>query len=138
MRANSLSKESTGAYTLEIVEVRPTSDLVPEQLARGELSTADTKLSDGSFYDCYPVQTSSGMSYRVIMRSTDFDTYMSAGSGQCAGTASVSDDDSAGGTNSSVAFFGDGQIWFVRANSLEANATGTYTVELNEGSQAKR
>ncbi|MBB5745376.1 hypothetical protein [Brevundimonas variabilis] len=64
------------------------------------------------------------------MRSSDFDTYLSAGSLQCGGEASVNDDDGGGGTNASLSFNGDGQVWFVRANSLEPAATGTYSLEL--------
>ncbi len=67
------------------------------------------------------------------MRSSEFDTYLSAGPGQCAGTAQVNDDDGGGGTDSLLSFTGDGQVWFVRANSLGAAATGAYTLELTMG-----
>ncbi|WP_426029256.1 tetratricopeptide repeat protein [Brevundimonas sp. TWP2-3-4b2] len=138
LRANSLSPDVRGAYTLEIAEMAQLSMLVPGQAASGELAITDSKLSDGSFYDCYPVQTSRGTSYQVVMRSSDFDAYLSAGSGQCSGSASVSDDDGAGGTNSSLAFTGDGQTWFVRTNSVEGNVVGTYTVDLSERSRNKQ
>ena len=106
--------------------------LPPGAPARGDLSASDLKLSDGSFHDCYPVQTRPGASHRVTLLSSDFDTYLSVGKGQCAGSAEVDEDDGGGGTNSLLSFTGDGQIWFVRANSLESNATGAYSLELTE------
>lgn len=138
VRANSLSAGATGAYTLEIAEVAQSPTITPGEPARGDLSASDLKLADGSFYDCHPVQTRPGASYRVAMLSSDFDTYLSVGKGQCAGTAEVNDDDGGGGTNSLLSFTGDGQLWFVRANSLEANATGAYSVELTEGGDPAR
>lgn len=133
VRANSLEASTTGAYTLEIAETGLATMLVVGQTTPGTLTTADPALSDGSFYDCHSVQTSAGLSYQVAMRSSDFDTYLSVGQGQCAGDASVNDDDGGGGTNSLLTFNGDGQVWFVRANSLEAASTGSYTLELNTG-----
>ncbi|MES2860836.1 MAG: hypothetical protein V4701_05155 [Pseudomonadota bacterium] len=133
VRANSLAANTTGSYSLEISETAASALLVIGQPAQGQLTRADPALSDGSFYDCHSVQTTAGTAYRLAMRSSDFDTYLSAGTGQCTGTARVNDDDGGGGTDSLLSFTGDGQVWFVRANSLGAAATGAYTLELSMG-----
>jgi|GEM_PF-3006173 len=134
VRANSLGANATGAYVVEIGETERPTALTPGRAVQGALAASDAKLPDNSFYDCFSVQTSAGAQYRVTMRSSAFDTYLGAGSGQCSGSPTVSDDDGGGGTDSALAFTGDGQVWFVRANSLGANATGAYSVELTEGS----
>lgn len=134
VRANSLVANTTGAYALEISETGQATLLAVGQPVRGQLTRADPRLQDGSFYDCALVQTTPGATYRVAMRSSDFDAYLSAGTGQCAGSASVNDDDGGGGTNASLSLAGDGQVWFIRADSLAAAATGNYTLELTTSS----
>ncbi len=137
VRANSLVANTTGTYSLEISEAAPAAMLVVGQPAQGQLTRADWTLKDGSFHDCFLVQTTAGAPYRVAMRSSDFDAYLSAGTGQCAGTTSNNDDDGGGGTNASLDFTGDGQVWFIRANSLGAAATGNYTLELTTGTGSR-
>lgn len=137
LRANSLGANATGSYTLQIGESRRADFLVRGESMRGDLSRSDARLGDNSFYDCFVVQTAVGEAYQVTMRSPDFDTYLGAGLGQCAAEASVTDDDSGGGTNSALRFTGDGRIWFVRANSLGADTVGTYTLELTNEVRGK-
>ncbi len=133
VRANSLAADTTGAYSLEISETAAAAMLVVGQPVQGQLSSTDPTLTDRSFYDCHSIQTTAGTTYRVAMRSSDFDAYLSAGTGQCAGDARVNDDDGGGGTNALLTFAGDGQIWFVRSNSLGAAATGSYSLEVTTG-----
>ena len=107
--------------------------LTPGGVLRGELSTSDARLDDGSFYDCHAIQTRAGQRYRVEMRSGAFDAYMALGSGaKCVWSDSDSDDDGAGGTDSRIDFTGDGRVWSVRANSLSAGETGAYALTLVE------
>lgn len=109
------------------------SALTPGGAVRGELSTSDARLGDGSFYDCHALQTRSGRRYRVEMRAGAFDAYMALGQGTgCGWREAESDDDSAGGTDSRIDFTGDGRIWSVRANSLSAGQTGAYTLTFAE------
>ncbi|WP_426043079.1 tetratricopeptide repeat protein [Brevundimonas sp. TWP2-3-4b1] len=136
VRANSLAADTSGTYTVELGEGTGSTSLALGQPITGDLTSSDAKLSDDSYYDCYEVQTSPGSGYRVLMRSADFDAYLSVGSGQCSGAAVQSDDDGGGGTDAAVAFTGDGQTWFVRANSLNKETVGSYSVELTEGTQS--
>ena len=130
VRANSLEASTTGPYTLEISEAGRTTLLEVGRPLQGELPEQDPRLGDGSHFDCHAVQTSAGVAYRVTMGSRAFDTYLSAGRGQCAAEAEINDDDGGGGTDSALTLTGDGRIWFVRANSLEAGATGPYRLEV--------
>ncbi|WP_426039866.1 tetratricopeptide repeat protein [Brevundimonas sp. DC300-4] len=138
LRANSLAANATGSYTLEVGEGRRANFLVTGQPTRGDLSRFDPKLSDDSFYDCFAVQTTAGATYQVTMRSSDFDTYLGAGLGQCAASPRETDDDSGGGTDSALSFTGDGQIWFVRANSLGADTVGSYSLELSNEIRSRK
>jgi hypothetical protein len=105
------------------------SVLKPGQTVNGALAAGDPVLSDQSHFDCFRVQTRSGELYQVTMRSAAFDAYLSVGAGSsCAGDAVVSDDDGAGGTDAAATFSGNGETWFVRANSLGAGQTGAYTL----------
>lgn len=130
VRANSLLGDTLGAYVVELSEGEGLPRLASGQTLRGELTASDGKLNDHSYFDCYSVETSGGATYRVTMRSPDFDAYLSVGPGQCSGAPVQSDDDSGGGTDSAILFTGDGSTWFVRTNSLKTETTGSYSVEL--------
>lgn len=125
-----------GAFAAAVVmagSAQAQSALTPGAVLRGELSTSDARLDDGSFYDCHALQTRAGQRYRAEMRSGAFDAYMALGSGaKCVWSDSDSDDDGAGGTDSRIDFTGDGRIWSIRANSLSAAETGAYALTVVE------
>lgn len=106
----------------------------PGQTVNGELTARDTVLGDNSYFDCYRLQTTSGRSYTVTMRSTAFDTYLAQVAGSnCAGTVVDTNDDGPNlGTDSSLTFSGDGQSYLFRANSLSARETGRYSFSVVE------
>jgi hypothetical protein len=152
IRVNSLSEGETGDYTVvveedtgeseEVENGGGESDPLPEptpiqsgQAVNGELSEDDPKMDDDSHYDLYSFNARRGQQAVVTLRSTAFDSYLAVG--QIDGgsfTTEESDDDSGGGDDSQVTLRvpRDG-VYVIRANSLFADVTGAYTVELRLG-----
>jgi len=109
----------------------------PGQTVRGELTTSDPRLDDGSHYDCFSVQTRRGQSLQIDQTSEAFDSYLTVGTGSCANpTDPASDDDGGGGLNSRLVRAGDGGLLAIRVNSLEGGATGAYQLRVMEASGA--
>ena len=99
----------------------------------GVFGKASPKLSDGSAYACYELQTRRGQSYTVDLRSSAFDAYMGAGPGaSCEAEDSVTDDDGAGGTDARVIIAGDDAVWHIRANTLAPGERGAYRLTVTE------
>lgn len=139
---NSLAGGSTGAYQLRVSETsggsaagQTTTSLSVGQTARGDLSASDPTLTDGSHYDCFQVQTRRGQTLQIDQSSSDFDSFLSIGSGSCGALNAVaSDDDSGGGLNSRLIFEGDGSVLTIRANSVSRGETGRYELKVSEAS----
>ncbi len=141
IRVNSLGAGEAGAYNL-LVEDGPVStpavSLGRLQLGTrvsGELSDSDPLLDDDSHYDLWTYQGQAGETIRAILRSEDFDAYVSIG--QMNGDdylALGSDDDGAGGSDArlTVTLGSDGE-YVVRVNSLSEGETGDYTLLLEAG-----
>jgi hypothetical protein len=102
----------------------------PGDTIQGRFSNQDPTLTDDSHFRCYRLQTRAGQRYVVDLRSGDFDAYLAVGAaGDCATMAiETSDDDGGGGTNSRIAFDGDGRARLVRANTLSAGETGAFSL----------
>lgn len=110
--------------------------LEPGRMVRGALAAGDARLDDGSYFDCYLIQTRAGAAYRVTYAAPEYDAYLAAGQGtSCAAGSDVSDDDGGGGTDSALEFTGTGGAWFIRANSLTAKQTGPYVLLVSLASQ---
>ena len=109
-------------------------DIRPGQTVQGELSSDDAKLDDDSHYDVWRFRAQAGHSYAVTMRSDAFDTFLAVGSSagpEC--DDCESDDDGGGGTNSRVRYRASAAgMLEIRANSLMADETGAYTIELED------
>lgn len=141
IRANSLGGNITGAYTLTVESefgAAPTGvqAIGAGQTVSGRLDTSDLEFSDGSYFDLYEYRGRPGESIVVTMRSGDFDTYLQGGppSGQDL-AAEDSDDDGGGGTNSMMTgTVGSDGVYRIRANSLGAGQTGSYTLSLQSES----
>ena len=139
IRANSLSENVTGAYTLSLEVGTAASSATATvsairvgQTVSGELNNSDSVLDDGSFYDLYSYRARAGEKVQITLRSGDFDAYFAIG--QMKGgkfTAAESDDDSAGGTDAKIDFTfpADGD-YLIRANTLAAGETGRYTLRI--------
>ncbi len=138
IRANSLSSNVTGAYTLSFqvdggaASGDSQSGNVLDDLAEvsGELTASDRRMGDGSYYDCYSVRARAGQTVGAMMLSNDFDAYVSLyRGGECGGEAIASDDDSAGDTDAVAEFVADRDgLYSIAANSLGADETGVYVI----------
>jgi hypothetical protein len=159
VRVNSLSEGETGEYTLLLEQGDPsevsvededdhdggesvTPDPLPQptsirsgQTVNGELTESDPRMEDASRYDLYSFNARRGQEVVATMRSSAFDSYMALGQIDGESFNSIeSNDDSAGGNDARINFRvpRDG-AYVIRANSLFANQTGAYTVELKLG-----
>jgi predicted nucleic acid-binding Zn finger protein len=144
IRANALSADSRGRYTLTLQSgnaapagvtnaAAAVLPILPGQTLAGELGNGDAVHSDGSWYDTYTFTGRRGDSVRVLMRSRQFDTYLYVGrmvDGQWQSLAS--DDDSGGDTDSLIEIVlpADGE-YVIRANALSDGDGGAYTLQLN-------
>jgi uncharacterized caspase-like protein len=150
-RANSLTANALGAYTLtaengavptpaaQSTARTTTADIaVARVLPMGgsvsaTLGTSDYKLPDGSYYQPWKLSLRRGQSVTVTMRSNAFDTYLMVV--EDGGGYSRNDDDSAGGTDSRIAFTApETGTYLVRANSVGTGSTGAYTLEVKDDS----
>jgi hypothetical protein len=155
IRANTLSGDQTGDYTVQLeslgvgpladeeeddgveAPITPTGSITLGQTVRGSLSTGDPTAGDGSHFDTYTFRGRPGQRIAITLRSEDFDAYLGWGrlvSGEWESLAS--DDDSGGDTDARlVVQLGDDGSYAVRANSLEGGETGDYTLEVRAARQ---
>jgi hypothetical protein len=105
------------------------------QTVNSELSSADEKLDDDSFYEAWTFSGRAGESVTITLRSSAFDAFLQVrdGSGEVINT----DDDSgagAGGTDAQLTIVipAGGRIVIV-ANTLGAGETGAYTLNIVRG-----
>lgn len=105
----------------------------PGQSVTGQLTAADPELDDGSHYDVWRFAAQARHRYRVTLRSSDFDAYLSVGSEAAECDDCATDDDGAGGTDALVEFTGreDG-TYVIRANSYDGGETGDYELTLED------
>ena len=144
IQANSLRANTTGSYTLRVESAggAPTGAqaIAVGQTVSGRIDTSDPKMADNTHYDLYVYRGRPGEQVLVTLRSTAFDAYLSWG--RMAGddyTAEASDDDSGGGTNSQlVGTVGSGGTYAIRANTLRAGETGSYTLSVEPVSAARQ
>lgn len=134
IRANSLSANVTGAYTLQLTRSSPPAGpqartISLGQTVEGDLTTSDVKATDNSYYDLYRFSGNAGQRVRITMASKAFDAYLSLrddGDNQLA-----SDDDGGGGTNAQIVYtLPRTGAYLIRANTLSANQTGAYALTL--------
>jgi len=134
--ANAYDAGGAGAYTLllerlpapgpvEVVAIEPGAE------RSGSLEVSDPMMDDGSFYDVYSFRARAGTTYRITLRSSDFDAFLTVGTG--AGDESMdiveTDDDGADGTDSRLLVRPDADTtYYIRANSLGGGETGAYVL----------
>lgn len=139
-RANSLSGNETGVYTIQVEDLGEREESsastaptpVGREPVRAELTEDDAVARDDSYYDVYVYEGRAGESITVTMRSDDFDTFLSIGHQSGDQFREIaSNDDGWEGTNAevSVTFTEDGP-YFIRANALIAGETGAYILEI--------
>ena len=136
IRAQALEANSTGTYTLTVSERAARTativDLASNVMTAGELTDADDEADDGSLFDGYRVTGRAGEKISVTMRSSSFDSYLAIGrmvNGEWQQLAY--DDDGAGGNNARLEHtFDEGGDYIIRANTVGAGKTGSYTIRL--------
>ena len=104
----------------------------------GELTDTDDEAEDGSLFDLYRITVRAGEKVTVTMRSSAVDSYLVLG--QLADgewTQIAYDDDGAGGNHAKLehTFEVAGQ-YLIRANTVGAGKTGTYTIRLDRAAAA--
>lgn len=151
--ANSVGAGATGPYSLRASPDRgsPPADPAPSagrapaartdssvtsltvgQTFNGTLTPSDRLMSDGTFFDCFSLPTRAGRTLQIDMTSTDFDSYLSVGTGSCdAFTTMAQDDDGGGGLNARVVHQGDGGQLLIRANTVSAGEIGAYQLRVS-------
>lgn len=102
------------------------------QSIQGTLDAGSLKLEDGSSFDLYRYDSPGNETIVILMESADFDTYLSLGQLEDGSfTQLASDDDGAGDTNSRIEHtITAAGAYMIRANSLMAGETGSYTLRL--------
>jgi hypothetical protein len=139
IRANSLFTGVTGAYTLLVESLAPSSQggaapgyIEAGQTVQGRLHSGSRVRSDDSYYDLYLYQGSPGERIVIRMRSSSFDTYLSWGpwDGRQV-SVEANDDDGDGGTDSRLEVtIGSTGVYGIMANTLSSSQTGSYTLSL--------
>ena len=135
--AQSLGEDGRGAYTLRITETDPPPPPQARPLAVGQNlqgSITDESAEDdeeGFPFDLYRI-SGSGQRVRIVMRSEDFDTFLSLRKVTESGEEEVAtDDDGAGGTDSRLTVTLDGE-YRLYARPLSNGERGAYSLTVEE------
>lgn len=142
IRTQALDANSTGTYTVKVAErvVRPTviANLAANVPTTGELTDTDDEADDGSLFDLYRITVRSGEKVTVTMRSSAVDSYLVLGQmADGAWTQIVYDDDGAGGNHAKLEHtFEVAGEYLIRANTVGAGKTGTYTIRLDRAASS--
>jgi len=125
----------TGAYTLIVSEAPP--ERVPVPLAygatiQGEIDAEDPTDDQERGYDTFTFDGAEGQRVQVIMRSGDFDAFLTISSAEGEFMELASDDDGLGqGTDSRLTFtLPSTGAYVVRASPLVTQSDGLYSIEL--------
>lgn len=157
--ANSLSGGQTGAYTILVqaggaplagADPAPTprrdggqrqpGTIRSGQTVDGQLTASDPKLGDDSHYDLYTYQGTPGENIEITLSSAAFDAYLGGGPGADEAIQGAdTDDDGAGGTDARlrVQVPASGR-YVIRANSLQGDVTGAYTLSVQPAGRVVR
>lgn len=102
------------------------------QTVQGSLDAGSLKLDDGSYFDLYRYDSRGNETIVILMESSDFDAYLMLGTLDGGNFNQLaSDDDGGGGTNSRIEYqITSSGSYYIRANTLEADQTGNYTLRL--------
>lgn len=104
--------------------------LVLGQAQAGELLDSHPQINDGTHADCYQLETTEGQSYRITLRSDDFDSFLLVGVGFCQDVLLQyeNDDFEEGSLDSRIELVADYPFYSVYVNTFEPGATGNYTL----------
>lgn len=104
------------------------------QTVQGRLEQGDQQMNDGTWADVWQFQGTAGMTVRIELRSSEFDTYLQLLDAQ--GNRLAEDDDSLGELNSLVVFRlpASGMYQLVVNNFGDSRRAGLYTLTLLQAS----
>ena len=118
------------------------STIAPNTTVRGEISSTDGELPDGSNYDRWTFEVRAGDQVTIDLMSEDFDAYLGLVAIEGGDWTSIADDDDGGDDlNARISGqFENGGTYHIIANSVSAGEGGSYTLRLSvtrgTGSQA--
>jgi hypothetical protein len=102
------------------------------EIINGELLATHPKMEDGSHADCFHLNTVEGQRYQVTLRSSDFDSYLMMGIGDCADIMlSMENDDFEETTlDSRITFIAQHALYSIFVNSYDPGFTGVFTLQV--------
>lgn len=137
--ARSLSEDGRGRYTLSVSDA-PAVMVVQRPIAVGEtvsneLSASDPELDDGGYFHEYVVTAAAGDSFRITLRSSEFDAYLRWGTKDGdAFTEISSDDDSGGDLDSQMTVRVErAGTYVIRVSALGTGSVGPYQLTFERG-----
>lgn len=136
IRALPLSSDSTGLYSLELIDRGPQplpGSILVGATARGTLTEDDGLTEDGSYYDAYKVTLKAGEKLRLTMVSNAFDAYLDVGQEDEGGvfTSVVSDDDGLSDTHAKIEWsVEEDGAYVIRARSFASGQEGAYALTI--------
>lgn len=139
VRASPLSSDTTGLYSLELIDRGPQplpGSILVGATGRGTLSEDDALTEDGANYDAYKVALKGGETLRLTLVSNAFDAYLDVGTEDEAGvfTSVVSDDDSLSDTHAKIEWtVEDDGDYVIRARSFASGQEGAYALTVEQG-----
>ena len=138
--AQSLKDDGVGNFTVRL-DTLPAVIITPPKMVTmgapltGELTETDPTVDDkGAYFDLYKISARKGQKLLIEMASGDVDSFV--GIGRMTTDSLVvdeTDDDGGGEKNARLRYTvkEDGE-YIIRAQALEANSTGSYTIKVSE------
>ena len=98
----------------------------------GELLLTHPKMEDGSHADCFHLDTVAGQQYSVTLRSSDFDSYLMMGIGDCSEVmlAMENDDFEEDTLDSRIVFVAEHALYSIFVNSWDPGFSGAFTLSI--------
>ncbi len=128
-------EDGTGSYALKLEEAAPEPPPSPLAFGRtiqGEIGDRDPRDSENRGFDAYAFRGEEGQRVQVILRSGDFDAFVSLGKAGEEYEPLASDDDGLGeGTDARLTFtLPEAGDYVIRTSPLGSDGKGLYSVEL--------
>jgi hypothetical protein len=129
IRANTLSEDKTGDYTLTVRRA-----ITAGQTLQDAFTSASPKLDDGSHYADIVIAGMPKQTVEIVLSSSAFDAYLWIGTETNGTFESIeTNDDGGGGTDSKITYtFADNRTYIIRANTLSEGQTGTYQIRVSQ------
>ncbi len=138
--AQSLKEDGLGNFTVRLdtlpaVIITPPKMIAMGEPMSGELTETDPAIDEkGAYYDLYKITARKGQKLVIEMSAADMDSYV--GIGRMIGDSlniEETDDDGGGDKNARLRFtVKEDGTYIIRAQALEANSTGSYTLKVTE------